>query len=501
MNEQPLSPTPGPELTPQPTAPAPQALTPDNTQPTLVGPQKKSSKKKLLIISLAVLIIAGAAAGAFYLTKNKTPSPTVASKSALAHLSLPNQPKQLNDQFGTQYLATGYVKYDAAKLKTISYTLPKLESIIPPVSGTTDKEVVFMTDLTYGATNDYKRLLMYDVASQTTYEVATDNSVGTYVNPKIMSDHYVVYAADNQTDPLTSNTSIRVTDLNTGDTKTILSDKASNLPASFCCAVSPDGLRLVIPQTNKFLIYQAGEASPTSFVSNVQVFPKQVGNDNSDYAASQRNYGYPGIVWLDDNSFMYAKSPPKQYKVDSTGTHTQANNNGLAVYNLTTGTSTDVPGTDTIPVNWFAVDGTNVAFTGFKVSTDAIDNITGLSIYNQPNYKDTASKVVSLADQVDYQSYITYSSAAKDVYVQPHTLDQYGTLIGAPSQALQTINISTGSVSTTNIVGFAGGSTIQGMIGPHQLVLDTSSLTDTIYNIYDISSKTGVQIFDAPTNK
>lgn len=500
MNEQPLPPIENPlpeqpvDLNPQPFAS--DELPPLVTQHSSFGPAKKPPKKKPLLLALILLIIIGAAT-AFYLSKNKTATPAAKLKSTLAHLVLPNQPKQLNDQFGTQNVTTGYVKYEPTKFKTIDTTLPKLPSIVPAVVGTTDKEVVFITSLNYQTTPYSKRLLMYDVVSKLTYVVAQDSSVGTYVNPKIMSNHYVVYAALNQTDPLTNNTDIRVTDLDTGDTKTILSDKGSNLPASLCCAVSPDGLRLVIPQTNKFLIYQAGETQPTAFSGDVQVFPKTQGTDNSDYAASQRNYGYPNIVWLDDNNFMYAKAQPKQFTVDKDGTHAAVNNNGLAIYNLTSGTSNDVAKTSTIPVKWFSVDGTGLVFAGYKPNVSGLtDSNSGIIIYHIIDYRDSSSQVLELASQPDYQATLTYSSFAKMVYVQPSALDSYGDLNGGPSKILQTINVSSGAVGTAKI-GDVDGYALQGMIGPHQLVLDTSTTKDTIYSLYDLTTSTSTQIFTA----
>lgn len=498
MNEQPQAPifTPAPEqpanLGSQPPQPD---LQPLMNQPPVQIPERKS-KKKHFLLALVALVIIGTAAGAVVLLKSNTKS-----QGSLPHLTLPNQPRQLNDQFSTQYVATGYVSYSPSKFKTIDLDVPKISNVVPAVTNTTEKEVVFMTALNYSGTSNSKRLIMYDVVSKQTYVVAQEDSVGTYVNPRIMSNHYVVYAAINQTDPLTNNTVIKITDLNTGETKTILSDKGSNLPANFCCAVSPDGLRLVIPQPNKFLIYQAGESAPSVFSATVQVFPSTEGNDGSDYAASQRNYSYPGIVWLDDNSFIYAKAPPKNFKVDSEGTHAFVNNNGLAIYNLTTGTSADIVRTNNIPINWFAVDGSSLVFSGYKSNISGItDSNSGVIIYNIPNYKDANTQALELASQPDYQATIVYSSGGKTVYVQPSALDKYGSLNGGPSKTLQVINVPTGEIGELQISDTDATNAVQGMVGPHQLALDSSTAYSTVFNIYDISNASVTKIFSASKN-
>ena len=455
----------------------------------------KTSKKKILVAALAMLVLVGASTALYLSRNNNSNQPTSQTNR---QLTLPNQPKQLNDQFSTQYFAAGYVNYEPAKFKAIDTTLPKLQSVVPPKKVTTEKQVIFMSDLSYKGPDDSRRLLMYDVASQKTYIVAQDNSIGGYSNAKIMSNHYIVYVTTSQSDPLTSNTAIKSVDLNTGKSQTIMEN--SNLPASLCCSVSPDGLRLVIPQTNKFMIYQAGETKPVEFSANVEVFPKVEGNDNDNYAASQRNYGYPTIVWLNDDKFMFAKSHPLKWAVDSQGSHALINNNGLAIYDLTTGTGSDVARTSDIAIKWFTTDGNAVIFAGYMPNVSGVtDKNSGMIIYKIDDFTDPDSQPLELVSQPDYQSTLAYDLAEKQLYIQPSAPDQYGDLNGGPSKTLQKLDAETGKDSSTTIKGFDFPG-IEGVIGPHKLVVNNSVGTSNDYNIYDVQSGTSEHILSAITS-
>lgn len=468
------------------------------TAPFTEPPKSRNPKKKILLaISIAVALIAGGST-AYLLLKDKNIGQETTQK--VAQLTLPNQPKQLNDQFSTPYFTSGYVSYDATKFEAIDTTLPKIKSLVSAVSGTTDKQVVFISDLAYKESSNSRRLLMYDIATQKTFVIAHDNSVGDYSNAKIMSNHYVVYVSQSQPDPLTSTTAIKVLDLNTGDTQTIIEDKAANLPASLCCSVSRDGLRLVIPQTDKFLIYQAGDSKPVTFTGSVQVFPKIQGEDNDGYASSQRNYGYPNIVWLDENRFMFTKSHPLSWTVDGEGSHAAIANNGLAIYDLTSGTNTEVARTSTLPIKWFTTDGNSIIFAGYMPNVSGVtDENSGIIIYKIDDYTDAESQPLELISQPDYQSSLIYDSSKKRLYVQPSNLDNYGGYNGGPSKTLQTLDVISGKEGLAEIKGF-DFPRIEGLLGPDKLTINDSYGANNDYNIYDISSESTEHIFTAASN-
>lgn len=480
------------ETAPQPTAPAP-ATAP--AQPATTGPQTPKSSRKKLITVVVLLLILCVAAAAYFLTKNKPASPPAAVSHQPTQLTLPNQPKQLNDQFGTANFTAGYAAYEPDKFQKIDKQLPTIDPIPTPAAGTKDeKQVVFMNDIDYNGHGSGHRLLMYDVTAKTSYLVDQDNQPGSYSNAKIMSNHYVVFADTDEPDPLTVNTVIKSVDLDTGIAQTIMSDKAKDLPSSLCCAVTEDGLRMVIPQQGKFLIYQAGENKPTPFSANVQVFPQVTGSGGGDYEAAQRNSGYPGIVWLDDNRFMYAKSHPLKWTVDKTGSHAATNNNGLAIYDLQTGQSTDVPHTDNAPIRWFVVDGNELTFAVYNPNVSGVaDKNSGLTILKNDDYTKADSLAVEvLGIPLDYQASLFYDQGTKKLYSQPSSSG-----LGLDTSQLTVLDTTTGTNTKQQLKGnfLSGSAGLDGFIGKDQAVVDSGNSTQTVYYVYNMQTGATQTIF------
>ena len=470
---------PQPETTepsPQPTLPAKDTLfTTDSPAPM---PPKRSAKRWVTLILILIVVSAG-----LYLYMNKKPAVKTASSkvNSFPHITLPNQPKQTNSQYSSQYFSTGYVQYDARKLKTISADVPKIEPILPKSADASDKEVVFMADLSAVST---KRLIMYDVASGISYLVNEDKSVGNYYNAHIMSNHYVVFAVLSQSDPVTNTTAIKSFDLDTGVTKTILSGKSSEIPIALCCSVSPDGLRMAIPATNTLLIYQAGEDKPTSFNVGLKVFPDTKGSAaNDDYAASQRNGNYPGLVWLDDNKVMFAKGNPYAWTVDSSGSHLSTSNNGLAIYNLADNTTKDVARTSNAAIKQFWVDGSTIIFT--VVNKD----LNGLTILKYDNFDQVDAQPLEQTMSSDYQSKVFYDPGGKKLYIQPSGSDGQ-----TDTKIIQILDLQTGETVKTKLGTFPYPS-LEGIIGPNKLVVNNSYSVNNDYNIYDSKTQAVEHLF------
>lgn len=466
----------------------------DSKQAVISAPKQQIGFKKIAVkMLLAAVIVLLVVAGSVYALYRNT---IQTAQRSVPHLVLPDQPKQISVQFDAQYFASGYVTYEPAKFKTASIVLPKITPPLPAVENTQNAgQVIFMTNLHFDDTSNSRQLLMYDLSAQKTYIIADDDSVGSYSNAAIMSNHFVVYVSEFQSDPLTSITSIKITDLDTDQTKTIAQDKASNLPASLCCSVSPDGLRLVIPQTNKFLVYQAGDAQPATFSGDVQVFPKVQGDDNSQYAASQRNFGYPGIVWLDANRFMYAKAHPLQWTVDGQGSHAATNNNGLAIFDLRDGTSRDVAKTSSVSIKWFTSDGTSVILAGYMPNVGGtVDDRSGLIIYKIDNFLDANSQLLELARQSDFQSTLVYSASTHRLYIQPT-----GGIVGSPdygsNKAIQEIDTASGVVGNTMVNDLGDYLKVEGIVGPDKLIINKSIGTSNDYYIFDAQSATTEHVY------
>lgn len=486
MNENPTDPDTQDQTVQQDSAfPAPVAGEPlQASEPVKAG---RPIKKFLAII---VILLIAAAAGAYFFTKDNKPANTQTAQNS-TKLTLPDQPKQLNDQFTTQNFTAGYVNYESDKFKKIDFSMPAIDPIPAAAKGTlSEKQVIFINDATYNGTGNGHRLIMYDVDSKTTYLVDQSDKNGSYSNAAVMSNHYVVFAERTITDPLTSSVAIRSIDLNTGQSTTIMSDKASNLPESLCCSVTPDGLRMVIPQQNKFLIYQAGESKPVTLSAPVQVFPQVTGSGGGDYAASHRNYGYPSIVWLDDNRFMYAKSHPLKWTVDSQGSHAFTNNNGLAIYDLSTRQSTDVQRTSDMPINWFSVDGKTITLSTYKPNVSGIvDDNSGLTILQMDDYTSSDSiPSERLGIPLDYQSFLFYDQGAKKLYVQPT-----GSVAGAnqDTSILDVLDTATAATSKKKIPD----GELMGFIGKDQAIIDASTYGNTVYTLYDMQTGTSKVIF------
>jgi hypothetical protein len=482
MNENPSDPNIQ-NQTAQPEPVAPQAVT-GGLQTS--GPAKPARPVKKIVAAFVLLLIV-IAAGVYVLTKDNKPAKTPTSQET-AKLTLPDQPKQLNDQYGTQDFTAGYAAYKAEKFQKIDKQLPALDPLPTAAAGTHDeKQVVFMNDIDYNGHGSGHRLLMYDVTSKTSYLVDQDDQPGSYSNAKIMSNHYVVFADTAEPDPLTVNTTIKSVDLNTGDTQTVLSDKAKNLPSSLCCAVTGDGLRMVIPQQGKFLLYQAGETKPTSFTANVEVFPKVTGSGGGDYEAAQRNSGYPAIVWLDDNRFMYAKSHPIKWTVDSQGSHASTNDNGLAIYDLRTGQSTDVLHTDNSPIRWFNVDGSQLTFAVYNPNVGGVaDKNSGLTILKNNDYTKADSLAVEvLGIPLDSQASLFYDQGTKKLYSQPSSSG-----LNLDTSQLTVLDTATGTNTKQKLKGnfLSGSAQLDGFIGKDQAVVNSGNSTQSDYYVYNMAT-------------
>lgn len=447
--------------------------------PTISSPsrQEKGSKKTILLLVGLLFIMLAASVG--YLTWVNNKPGNTAGTNGFTKLSLPNEPAQKNNQFSARYFASGYVKYDAASLKEVDGVLPKIEPLLAKSGDSADREVVFLTDLTLNSPS--KRLLMYDLAAGKTYLIDQDNdtekSISNFYNARIMSDHFVVYAELSQSDPMTSTTAIKSLDLETGKTATILQGTTANVPIDICCAVSDDGLRMVIPQNDALLVYQAGSTTPTPFDAGVKVFPTVKGSDNDPYAAAQRNGRYPAIRWLDNQKIMFAKSNPLQWTVDKEDSHAAEAANGLAIYDLSTGKTTDVSATEGKVINWFVIDGKKLVFS-------ALDKgLSGLTVYKLDDYTSAGADALKIAGVDDYQSGLFYDQAGKQLYIQPS-----GSSPQADTTTMQQLDIATGKDTSKKIGEFAHPR-IEGVIAPDKLIINDNFGADHNYNIYD--SKTG----------
>lgn len=418
---------------------------------------KKPSAKKLIVALVILLLIVGATFMAMPADK---------------------KPVAQNIQFSNQYFTSGYVTYDPAKLQAVNTTAPE---IAPPLEARDDnkKQVIFVSDLA----SERKRLIMYDVTSYKTYVIAEHDTVANYQNPTIMSDNFVAFAELTQTDPLNHKTAVRIFNLQTGDVRTIMEGPAGELPPELCCSVSTDGRSLAVPGQNKLTVYKIGDEQPLSYEVSVNIFPAVAGNDQDNFAAAERNAGYPKVVWLDDARIMYAKSHPSSWRVDDQGSQISRADNGLAIYDTNARRSVDVPRTFDAAIRWFTVDGGSLLFSDYSPILDS------LTIYKITDFESENSLSVVLTDAPDYQSRLSYDANSKKLYIQPS-----GSSLEQDMGIVKQLDTVTGQVEEQRLSNFKFPH-IEGVIGPGKLIINESQSVNNNYNIYNVSDNTFQHIF------
>ena len=280
--------------------------------------QKGFSAVEALIISV-ILVVVGFIS---YRLWNKSSINSFNNHAVLADAKL---------QYGGAQLTTGYLTFDSTKFQQVSQ-LSQQVSVFKPVyeANSNINSVVFEGNvLGYGNSGLY----LYDIAHNTAYKIASGGSSAA----RIMSDHYVVYGYEQQNSSGTDN-SVIVLNLQTGDKQTIVDGNATQLTGNDCCAVSPDGLKLAIPEMNKVLIWNAQDNTIQTISAQLNPFSAGFPTDKSFYQKSPyfMEMNYPTLAWLDNSTIVFANHPPTT--MNSSG-NTSPTNNQLYLLNISSQTA------------------------------------------------------------------------------------------------------------------------------------------------------------------
>ena len=283
---------------------------------------KKNQKGFSIVEALIVLVILGIVGFIGYRVWHKSSNNGSNNHTVLA---------DAKPQYAGAQLTAGYLTFNSAKFQPVSQLSQQVNLLKPVYEANSSINSVVFEGNVLGFGNS--GLYLYDIAHNTAYKIASGGSSAA----RIMSNHYVVYGYGQQNSSGTNN-SIIVLNLQTGVKQTIVEGNATQLTGNDCCAVSPDGLELAIPEKNKILVWNAQNNITQSIPAQLDPFSANFPTNKSFYQNSPYfvEMNYPTLAWLNDSTIVYANHPPTT--MDSNG-NTSPTNNQLYLLNLSDQTS------------------------------------------------------------------------------------------------------------------------------------------------------------------
>lgn len=218
-------------------------------------------------------------------------------------------------QYANANLAVGYTLVNAKKLQKVDKSSKYTALLAATYKAYNNINTVIFEGNDFGF-ND-SGLFLYKLDDNSVYKIASGGSDAA----RIMSDHYVVYGYSEQHSDGTTN-SIIVLDLQTGEKRTIIQGSAAELTGNNCCAVSPDGLKLAIPEKNKILVWNITDGSTRSISANLNPFSEGFPTDPAFFKKAPyfQEMSYPTLVWVNNTTLVYADHPPIIMNADNTNT-------------------------------------------------------------------------------------------------------------------------------------------------------------------------------------
>jgi hypothetical protein len=299
------------------------------TAGTILPPDSSKRRNKLTYV-LAFVLAAAAAGGSYLLLSgsSKAPSTPTAKKSSAVLTSAKKQ-YFLNDA------VAGYISYKPEAFKEV--TVSKLPQIPTADAGV---NVVIVQANIVGFSDS--GLYLYDLSTNKTYKLTDGGG-----SPRIMSDHYLLYAFDTGSGT-TKRLGGKLLNLQTGQTQTVFSDTPENVPGTVCCSVSPDGLKAAFVQKNKISIWDINTQKSTDYTATVAPIDPNFSRTSANDYNVEGSYATP--AWLDNTTLVYTDkvaaslvvaNQPKQtvddtlYKLDFTsGKSTEIKTDKSGIYNL-----------------------------------------------------------------------------------------------------------------------------------------------------------------------
>lgn len=264
-------------------------------------------------------------------------------------------------QYANANLAVGYALVNASKFQRVDKST-KYTAMLASVYKTHDNVNTVIFEGNDAGFSD-SGLYIYDLGANAIYKIASGGSDAA----RIMSDHYVVYGFGEQHSDGTTN-SIIVLNLQTGEKKTIVKGNAMQLTGNDCCAVSPDGLKLAIPEKDKVLVWDITDDSTRFIPANLNPFREGFPTDPAFFKTAPyfEEISYPTLAWVDNTTVVYADHPPVITNADNTNTPSP---NKLYLLNIDTQTSTPFQDVNE------AFYGVTVVNDGRTILADNLDNV------------------------------------------------------------------------------------------------------------------------------
>jgi len=263
--------------------------------------------------ALLVLVIIGVIGFVGYKTWSRLKTTNSSSHTILA---------KAKQQYSGKKFTAGYLKIAPSKFEEIG----KLTEQVGPIKAALENNPNINSILFEGNELGFSdsALYLYDISNNKVHKIADGGSSAA----RIMSDHYVVYGFSKQNSDGTQ-LSVIVLNLQTGEKKTIVEGDATQLTGNNCCAVSPDGLKLAIPQKGKILVWNAQNNTTIAVTADLDPFSEGFPTDKSFFKVSPYfvEMGYPNLAWLNNTKIAYANHPP--HSMNSNGSTTPTNNNLL----------------------------------------------------------------------------------------------------------------------------------------------------------------------------
>lgn len=218
-------------------------------------------------------------------------------------------------QYANANLAVGYTLVNTSKFQRVDKST-KYTAMLASVYKTHDNVNTVLFEGNDAGFND-SSLYLYDLSANAIYKIASGGSDAA----RIMSDHYVVYGFGEQHSDGTTN-SVIVLNLQTGEKKTIVEGNAMQLTGNDCCAVSPDGLKLAIPEKNKVLVWNLADGSTRYIPATLNPFSEGFPTDPAFFKAAPyfEEISYPNLAWVNNTSLVYVDHPPIIMNADNTNT-------------------------------------------------------------------------------------------------------------------------------------------------------------------------------------
>ena len=286
-----------------------------------VLPPHPPHRRNVLTYVLAFVLAAAAAGGSYLLltSSTKTASPQPAAKQSSPVLASAKKQYYLNDA------VAGFINYKPEVFKEV--TVSKIPEI--PSADTGVNAVIVQANIVGFSDSG---LYLYDISANKTYRLTDGGG-----SPRIMSDHYLLYAFDTGSGA-DKRLGGKLLDLQTGQTQTVFSGAPENVPNTVCCSVSSDGLKAAFVQKNKISVWDINTRKSTDYTATVDPIDPYFSRTSANDYNTEDSYAAP--QWLDNTTLVYTNKPAAS--LVEANKPKQIVDNTLSQLDISTGKSTSI---------------------------------------------------------------------------------------------------------------------------------------------------------------